>query len=192
AATTDAYTYISIFVDVLDSGLPRAAYLAIGDRSRRTGSTYASHSSPDPPCPWALFEVWSGFAGGFVPADVRENSRISAFAALTSAATYSASFATRSTDRIDVFLIINTTTTGKLSRLEVLEGLTAHTFMFLCTFRTHTKHQPTLKTQARIRLACDAAGAIASLLYFVSYAHRHLHNGNEDQVRKPIQPKFST
>lgn len=68
------------------------------------------------------------FAVGFVPVDVRENSityiRISAFAALTSATEYAVSFATRSIDRPDVPLMINSTATGKLHGfgLSVLSG----------------------------------------------------------------------
>ncbi|KAG8911619.1 hypothetical protein FRC01_005616 [Tulasnella sp. 417] len=183
-ATTDTYTYISTFAEVLNEGLPRAAYLVIGDKTRLTADrinlcfTLIAFQM-------VLGLIMSlGFLGGaerfadnFVPADVRENSityiRISAFAALTSATTYSASFATRSIDRPDVPLIINTTTTA----LNLIFD-----FMFLSTFRIHTKHQPTLNTQAGIRLACDAAGALAGLIYFLSAARRILHSTNEVEV----------
>lgn len=35
-ATTDAYTYIGVVVEVLNEGLPRAAWNVIGDRSNRS------------------------------------------------------------------------------------------------------------------------------------------------------------
>ncbi|KIO24039.1 hypothetical protein M407DRAFT_213466 [Tulasnella calospora MUT 4182] len=192
-ATTDTYTYINTFAEVLNEGLPRAAYLVIGDRTRLTADRINLCFT------LIAFQMVLGlimslgflggaerFADGFVPADVRENSityiRISAFAAFTSATTYSASFATRSIDRPDVPLIINTTTTA----LNLIFD-----FMFLSTFRIHTKHRPTLNTQAGIRLACDAAGAIAGLLYFSSSARRILHANNEGQLRKSIIPKYA-
>ncbi|KAG9047375.1 hypothetical protein FS837_002428 [Tulasnella sp. UAMH 9824] len=192
-ATTDTYTYISTFAEVLNEGLPRAAYLVIGDKTRLTADRINLCFT------LIAFQMVLGlimslgfvggaerFADGFVPADVREYSityiQISAFAALTSATTYSASFATRSIDRPDVPLIINATTTA----LNIIFD-----FMFLSTFRIHTKHQPTLNTQAGIRLACDAAGAIAGLLYFASHARKILHNTHEGQLRKSIVPKYS-
>jgi hypothetical protein len=33
-ATTDTYTYIGVVAEVLNEGLPRAAYLIIGDKTR--------------------------------------------------------------------------------------------------------------------------------------------------------------
>lgn len=34
--TTDTYTYIGVFAEVLNEGLPRASYLIIGDRTNHT------------------------------------------------------------------------------------------------------------------------------------------------------------
>ncbi|KAG9005029.1 hypothetical protein FRB90_010577, partial [Tulasnella sp. 427] len=190
-ATTDTYTYIGTFAEVLNEGLPRAAYLVIGDKTRTSVDRITLCFT------LIAFQMVLGlimslgflggaerFADGFVPADVRENSityiRISAFAALTSATEYAVSFATRSIDRPDVPLIINSTATA----LNLIFD-----FMFLSTFRIKTKHQPTLNTQAGIRLACDAAGSIAGLLYFLSAARRVTH-ANGSQLRQSIVPRF--
>lgn len=35
-ATTDAYTYVSILAEVINEGLPRAAYMVIGDKIRQS------------------------------------------------------------------------------------------------------------------------------------------------------------
>jgi hypothetical protein len=115
--TTDSYTYISVIVEVLNEGLPRAAYLVIGD--------------PTTPIPYRLnlvstlvaFQMAAGLvmslvfvgcapklAAAFVPESVRAASigyvRISAFSALTSATETAVSLATRSLDRPDVPFVI--------------------------------------------------------------------------------------
>lgn len=190
-ATTDTYTYINTFAEVLNEGLPRAAYLIIGDKTRTAADRINLCFT------LIAFQMLLGlimslgflagaerFAVGFVPVDVRENSityiRISAFAALTSATEYAVSFATRSIDRPDVPLMINSTATA----LNLIFD-----FMFLSTFRIHTKHKPTLNTQAGIRLACDAAGSIAGLLYFLSSARR-LTNA-DGGLRRSIVPNVA-
>lgn len=124
--TTDAYTYISVIIEVLNEGLPRAAYLVVGD--------------PTSPLPYRLnlvstllaFQMAAGLvlslvfvgcapllAGAFVPESVRAASigyvRISAFSALTSATETAVSLATRSLDRPDVPLAISLCRTGELS-----------------------------------------------------------------------------
>lgn len=122
--TTDAYTYISVIIEVLNEGLPRASYLVVGD--------------PTTPLPIRLnlvstlivFQMAAGLilslvfvgaapelAAAFVPKSVRDASigyvRISAFSALTSATETAVSLATRSLDRPDVPLAISLCRTGE-------------------------------------------------------------------------------
>lgn len=95
--TTDVYTYISVVAQVLNDGLPRTAWLIIGDESKRTLSSRVGLS-------YTLLMVQTilgfimtvifvaaaqSFAASFVPIDVRQSSlnyvRISAPVALSSA-----------------------------------------------------------------------------------------------------------
>ncbi|KAG8893883.1 hypothetical protein FRB99_001656 [Tulasnella sp. 403] len=191
-ATTDAYTYIGVVAEVLNEGLPRAAYLIIGDKTRTTKdrlnlcfTLIAFQMVAGLVVSLAIVGGASKFAGAFVPADVRENSityvRISAFGAFTSATQYSTTFATRSIDRPDVPLVINLSATA----LNVIFD-----FMFLSTFRIGGLRRPTMNTQAGIRLACDFAGATTGLIYFVLSAWR-LSRSAETSLRSSIKPRFS-
>ena len=117
--TTDAYTYIGVVAEVLNEGLPRAAWVIIGDAASRslTQRTSLSHTL-------ILFQTALGlamsialasgahnFANAFVPIEKREASltyvRISAFNALSSAIETAVAAATRALDRPDIPLIIN-------------------------------------------------------------------------------------
>jgi hypothetical protein len=96
-ATTDVYTYIGVVANVLNDGLPRTAWLIIGDKSTRSTSSRLSLAST-----MITFQVALGailtivfigsaekLAAAFVPAVVRETSltyvRISSVEALSSA-----------------------------------------------------------------------------------------------------------
>ncbi|KDN48313.1 hypothetical protein RSAG8_02905, partial [Rhizoctonia solani AG-8 WAC10335] len=107
--TTDAYTYISTIVEVLNEGLPQAAYLVIGD----------------PVMPLA--------------------------------------------HRVNLVFTLD--------------------FIFLSTFRVRTVREPTINTQASIRMACNGIGCIAGLLYFI-YVARRLRL-DEDR-RSAWMPKWSS
>jgi hypothetical protein len=95
--TTDVYTYISVVANVLNDGLPRTAWLIIGDKSTRTMSSRIGLSYT-----LILFQALMGvimsvvfvaasksFAASFVPPQVRDSSlkyvQISAPLALSSA-----------------------------------------------------------------------------------------------------------
>jgi hypothetical protein len=130
--TTDVYTYIGIVAEVLNEGLPRAAWVIIGDSASRswTQRLGLTHTL-------ILFQYVLGlimsigflagaatFAKGFVPVEVRAASltyvRISAFSALSSALETAVAAATRALDKPDVPLVISTTTRPNLRALGVL------------------------------------------------------------------------
>ncbi|CEL63095.1 hypothetical protein RSOLAG1IB_05135 [Rhizoctonia solani AG-1 IB] len=189
--TTDAYTYINVIVEVLNEGLPRASYLVIGD------SAMPLPLRVNLVCTLIAFQTAAGLvmslvfvasapklAAAFVPASVRAASigyvRISSFSALTSATETAVSLATRAIDRPDVPFMISLCRT--LANI-ILD------FIFLSTFRVKTIREPTVNTQASIRMACNGIGCIAGLLYFV-YVVRRLRL---DEERKSVwMPKWSS
>ncbi|KAG9006875.1 hypothetical protein FRB94_000286 [Tulasnella sp. JGI-2019a] len=193
--TTDAYTYISVIIEVLNEGLPRAAYLVIGD--------------PVAPLPLRLnlastlivFQTVAGLllslvfvaaapklAAAFVPESVRAASigyvRISAFSALTSATETAVSLATRSLDRPDIPLAISLCRTAANIILDLI---------FLSTFRVHTAHPPTINTQASIRMACNGIGCLAGLVYFIFVINRlRKHHRMDEGWRTLWVPTWSS
>lgn len=109
--TTDLYTYIGVVTEVINEGLPRAAFLIIGDRDSRTITSRIGLSNT-----LVIFQMILGtimsvaiaasaesFAKAFVPIEVRNESlqyiRISAFSSLFGAVDVAVSAATRALDR---------------------------------------------------------------------------------------------
>ncbi|KAI4249121.1 MAG: hypothetical protein L6R42_009064, partial [Xanthoria sp. 1 TBL-2021] len=168
-ATTDSYTYIGVVSEVVNEGLPRAAWLIIGDKSTRS-----FHARLGLAHTLILFQSLFGlilsiifisiarsFAEGFVPGGVRAASltyvRLSSFAALTSAIETSVASATRALDKPDVPLIISSVKFTVNILLDLL---------IISKFHVGSL-KPSINTQASIRLACDMCSAFAGLLYFV-------------------------
>ncbi|OJD16946.1 hypothetical protein AJ78_02928 [Emergomyces pasteurianus Ep9510] len=168
-ATTDVYTYVGVIVEVLNEGLPRAAWVIIGDVKRPFNSRLGiSHSL-------IIFQSALGlimsliiisaareFSATFVPGVVNDVSvsyvRISAFSALSSAIEIAVANSTRALDKPDVPLIINST---KFAINIVLD--------LLIISRFHIgSHRPTVTMQASIRLACDMTSAVVGVIYFIS------------------------
>ncbi|KAK4998554.1 hypothetical protein LTR66_002225 [Elasticomyces elasticus] len=166
--TTDAYTYIGVIAEVLNEGLPRAAWNVIGDESNR--SLPARHRLS---YTLITFQTILGlimsvvfvtaaqqFADSFVPVEVRQASltyvRISAFSALSSAIETAVAAATRALDRPDVPLIISS---AKFAINIVLD--------LLLISRFHVVHRtPTVNMQAVTQLSCNMAAALIGLVYF--------------------------
>ncbi|KAI0128187.1 hypothetical protein F4776DRAFT_198539 [Hypoxylon sp. NC0597] len=167
--TTDAYTYIGVVVEVLNEGLPRAAWVIIGDKASRSmaqrlGLAYTL----------ILFQSMLGlimsiaflagaatFAEGFVPIEVRAASltyiRISGFSALSSTIETAVAAATRSLDKPDVPLIISLTKFAVNIALDMLIISPFHVGSF----------QPTINMQAGIQLTCGMTAAFVGLGYFL-------------------------
>jgi Na+-driven multidrug efflux pump len=191
--TTDVYTYISVVAQVLNDGLPRTAWLIIGDNVTRTLSSRIVLSYT-----LVVFQALMGlimtiifvaaaksFAATFVPADVRQSSlnyvRISAPVALSSAIQVAVSSSTRALDQPDVPLLISST--GFIVNI-ILD------LLFISKFHVGA-FKPTILTQAGIRLACDMVSALAGLIYFIYIAKKLQRKieGSEEQVRLQIKPK---
>ncbi|KAK2793717.1 hypothetical protein FQN52_000669 [Onygenales sp. PD_12] len=149
-ATTDVYTYVGVIVEVLNEGLPRAAWVIIGDAALGLIMSVI------------LISAAREFSATFVPGVVNDVGvsyvRISAFSALSSAIEIAVANSTRALDKPDVPLIINST---KFATNIVLD--------LLIISRFHIgNHRPTVTMQASIRLACDMTSAIVGVVYFVS------------------------
>jgi Na+-driven multidrug efflux pump len=167
--TTDVYTYIGVVAEVLNEGLPRAAWLIIGDKSNRKINERIGLAHT-----LILFQIVLGavmsviflaacerFADAFVPIEVRKTSltyvRISSFSALSSAAEVAVSTCTRALDRPDVPLLISSTKFAINIVLDMLIISKFHVGSFT----------PTVNTQAAIRLSCDMASAVVGLMYYL-------------------------
>lgn len=167
--TTDVYTYIGVVVEVLNEGLPRAAWVVIGDKASRSSAQRLGLAHTLILVQSVLGLIMSiaflagaaTFAQGFVPVEVRAASltyiRISAFSALSSAIETAVATATRALDKPDIPLIISTV---KFAVNIILD--------MLIISRFHVgNHQPTINMQASIQLTCGMTAASAGLGYFL-------------------------
>lgn len=188
--TTDVYTYIGVVAEVLNEGLPRAAWLIIGDRASRTFTSRLclAHTL-------ILFQTVLGFimsivfvsaarsfSDAFVPAAVKEASvtyvRISSFSALSSAIELAVSNATRALDKPDVPVIISSI---KFTINIILD------LLIISKYRV-VKFTPTVNTQAFIRLACDMSSAILGLIYFVTT--KSVRKSDQEWSKSEVMPSF--
>lgn len=192
--TTDVYTYIGVVAEVLNEGLPRAAWVIIGDRSSRTFSSRLGLAHT-----LILFQMVLGlimsivfvsaassFAKSFVPVEVRKASltyvRISAFSALSSAIETAVSSSTRALDHPDIPLIISS---AKFVINIVLD------FLVISKFHVGST-KPTANLQASIRLACDMTSAFVGLGYFIyMMSIRKLSRTmQESRILKEVRPSM--
>ncbi|KAF9471934.1 hypothetical protein BDN70DRAFT_909262 [Pholiota conissans] len=173
-STTDAFTYFSCIVEVLNEGLPRAAWSTIGsgDTTKDTAEELIHRLS----LTYTLISIQSalgfllsviflfaapGFVGAFVPGQVRATSvkyiRILAFDSLASTVNTAVSLGTRALDKPDVPLLMSSVQTVIQIFLELALVSTVHVPGFT----------PTIHTAATIKLVCDLTGAAVGLLYFL-------------------------
>ena len=185
--TTDVYTYIGIIVQVINDGLPRSAWLLIGDKTTRTISSRLSLSYTMIVVQIGLGALMtvifvassSSLAAAFVPAEVRQISltyvRISSVEALSSTTEIVVSSCTRALDHPDVPLLI--------SSVKFVINITLD-LLLISRFHVGT-FTPTAKTQALIRLACDLCSALAGLTYF-AYIAKKLQREQQQQQPNPL------
>lgn len=163
------YTYIGVVAEVLNEGLPRAAWVIIGDKASRslpqrlklTHTLILFQSILGLIMSIAFISAASTFAEGFVPVEVRAASltyiRISAFSALSSAIEVAVSTSTRALDKPDVPLIISSVKFA----INILLDL-------LIISRFHVGSlKPSVNMQAGIQLACNLSAAFVGLCYFI-------------------------
>lgn len=190
--TTDVYTYIGVVTECINEGLPRAAWVIIGDKSSRSLSsrlglsyTLIAFQAVLGTILSIIFLAAAGkFADSFVPIEVRAASlkyvRISAFSALSSALETSVSACTRALDKPDVPLLISSV---KFAINIILDLLLISKF--------HVgKSKPSVNEQAWIRLACDMASAVAGLLYFIYISHRKRSSTIAERSTEKTRPSI--
>ena len=176
-ATTDVYTYIGVVAEVLNEGLPRAAWSVIGDKASRTlpqrlqltHTLVLVQSVLGAVMSLAFLGGAGAFARGFVPSlpggggdgGVRDVSvvyvRIAAFSALSSAVETAVAAATRALDQPDVPLVIGSVKAVVNIVLDLL----------LISWWHVGSHTPTVLWQAGIQLGCNMTAAVAGLVYFL-------------------------
>lgn len=195
--TTDVYTYISTVSEVINEGLPRAAWVIIGDKASRslaqrlqlTHTLIAFQALLGLLMSIAFVGAASTFADGFVPIEVRKTSltyvRISAFSALSGAVETAVAAATRALDKPDVPLMISSVKFAINIALDLL-----------LISRFHVgRTTPTVNMQAVIQLVCNLASAFFGLAYFLyatSWAvHRNLRRERLDERHASVRPSFS-
>ncbi|KAI0508438.1 hypothetical protein F5B22DRAFT_397381 [Xylaria bambusicola] len=168
-ATTDVYTYLNTAAEAINEGLPRAAWVIIGDKASRdlAKRLQLTHTL-------ILFQAVAGLiisivfvsaasavADSFVPSEVREASlkyvRITSFTVFAGAIETAVATATRALDKPDVPLVINSVKFAVNIILDLLIISRFHVGSF----------KPTVNMQAIVQLVCSLAAAFTGLAYFL-------------------------
>ncbi|KAH0494024.1 hypothetical protein TgHK011_000660 [Trichoderma gracile] len=167
--TTDSFTYINTFSEALNEGLPRAAWLIIGDKASRslpqrlqlTHTLIAFQALVGLLLSIAFLAAAPRFAESFVPREVRAASltyvRITSFTVLSGAVETAVASATRALDKPDVPLVISSVKFAVNIILDLLIISNFHVGSF----------QPTVNTQGIIQLVCNLTAAFIGLAYFL-------------------------
>ncbi|KAJ6787768.1 hypothetical protein PWT90_06454 [Aphanocladium album] len=192
-ATTDTYTYIGVVAEILNEGLPRTAWVVIGDKASRTLAQRLSltHSM-------ILAQVILGllmsvvflaaaplFAQSFVPGQVRDVSvtyvRIGSFTALSSAVEVAVASATRALDKPNVPLVISSTKFAINICLDLL---------LISPFHVGS-HTPTITMQAGILLTCNLVSSLVGLTYFIRRNTQPFLQSRQGLTWTAIRPSFA-
>ncbi|KAI0162365.1 hypothetical protein GGR57DRAFT_498706 [Xylariaceae sp. FL1272] len=167
--TTDSYTYLNTAAEAINEGLPRAAWVIIGDKASRslakrlqlTHTLIAFQAVAGFILSIVFLSSSSAFADKFVPSEVRKASltyiQITSFTVLGGTIETAVAAATRALDKPDVPLIISSV---KFAVNIILD--------LLIISRFHVGSvKPTVNTQAIIQLICSLTAAFAGLAYFL-------------------------
>ncbi|KAJ4268977.1 hypothetical protein NW762_003048 [Fusarium torreyae] len=191
---TDAYTYMNTASEAVNEGLPRAAWVIIGDKASRTlaqrlqltHTLIAFQSVIGLILSVTFLGAASEFAKSFVPAEVRDVSltyvRVASFTVFSGALETAVSSATRALDKPDIPLAISTV---KFAVNIILD------FILISRFHVGSV-TPTANTQITIQLVCNLVASFAGLAYFLwsntrSFL-RHTPHGPQDQ----LHPSFDS
>ncbi|KAF2138924.1 uncharacterized protein K452DRAFT_78163 [Aplosporella prunicola CBS 121167] len=176
-ATIHAYTYMGAVAAALNDGLPRAAWLVIGDRAgrglrERLGLAHTLVAA-QAVLGAAVSVVLVAAARAFVPHHAHAASvayaRLSACSALAAAVEVAVAAGSRALDRPDVPLV----SSGARVALNALLDL-----VLLSRFRVGAR-EPTVALQAAVRLACDVGAGLVGLAYFLLGNVRALRRMNK-------------
>ncbi|KAI1199761.1 hypothetical protein F5X97DRAFT_295335 [Nemania serpens] len=167
--TTDVYTYLNTAAEAINEGLPRAAWVIIGDKASRSVAQrlQLTHTL-------ILFQAVAGLilslvfvgaasavADSFVPSQVRQASlayvRIVSFTVFAGTIETAVATATRALDKPDVPLVISSIKFAVNIILDLL---------IISRFHVGSFH-PTVNMQAIIQLVCGLVAAFAGLAYFL-------------------------
>ncbi|KAF4957776.1 hypothetical protein FSARC_11185 [Fusarium sarcochroum] len=186
---TDAYTYMSTASEAVNEGLPRAAWVIIGDKASRTlaqrlqltHTLIAFQSVIGLILSVIFLGAASEFAKSFVPAEVRDVSltyvRIASFTVFSGALETAVSSATRALDKPDIPLAISSV---KFAVNIILD------FILISRFHVGSV-TPTANLQITIQLVCSLVASFAGLFYFLwsnTYSFsRHTPHEAQDQLR---------
>ncbi|KAH8667721.1 hypothetical protein BGZ61DRAFT_429906 [Ilyonectria robusta] len=167
--TTDAYTYMSTASEAINEGLPRAAWVIIGDKASRhltrrlqlTHTLIAFQSLVGLLLSIVFLAAASAFADNFVPIEVRKASltyiKIMSFTVLSGAVETAVALATRALDNPDVPLVISSIKFAVNIILDLLIISRFHVGSF----------KPTVNMQGIIQLVCNLVAAFGGLCYFL-------------------------
>ncbi|TVY15114.1 hypothetical protein LARI1_G006187 [Lachnellula arida] len=186
---TDVYVYILVIANILNEGLPRAAWTVIGDKHNRSVNSRISLSYT-----LIQFQILSGLmitgvliliadkiADAFVPDADRVTAvkyvRISSVVAFSSAMEVAVSNSTRALDRPDVPLIINSI---KFAITALLDAAIIS--------RARVGAQTSVINHASIRMACDLVSGACGLGYFIWIADRIKRPKGEQAERSKSRP----
>ncbi|KAF4450204.1 hypothetical protein F53441_6638 [Fusarium austroafricanum] len=166
---TDAYTYMNTASEAVNEGLPRAAWVIIGDKASRslgkrlqlTHTLIAFQSAIGLILSVIFLGAATSFANSFVPSEVRHASltyvRIASFTVFSGALETAVATSTRALDKPDIPLAISTV---KFAVNIILD--------FLIISRFHVgSFTPTVNMQGTIQLVCNLVAAFAGLFYFL-------------------------
>ncbi|KAM0260395.1 hypothetical protein ACHAQJ_002797 [Trichoderma viride] len=198
--TTDAYTYMNTASEAVNEGLPRAAWVIIGDAASRnlaerlqlTHTLIAFQSLLGLILSIIFLGAAPKFADSFVPEEVRAASltyvRITSFTVLSGTIETAVASATRALDKPDVPLVISSIKFAVNIILDLLIISRFHVGSF----------EPTVNMQGIIQLVCTLTSALMGLayfLYFVSFpAGRKFHQnpleGHSIGSNSSLSPSF--
>lgn len=190
--TVDAYTYIGVVAEVINEGLPRAAWLIIADNASRSMESRLGLSQT-----LIIFQASMGlivsliilgaateFTAAFVPIEVRQTSltyvRLSSFSVFSSSIEYATANATRALCMPDVPLVIS------IARFIVNIILD---LLLISPFHIGT-YKPSATLQAGIRLACDMTAALSGLAYFTFTVIQLKRRDDATTVSRPSVTAF--
>ncbi|KAG9505145.1 hypothetical protein J7337_002111 [Fusarium musae] len=189
---TDAYTYMNTASEAVNEGLPRAAWVIIGDKASRslgkrlqlTHTLIAFQSVIGLILSIVFVAAASSFANSFVPEEVRDVSltyvRIASFTVFSSTLETAVATATRALDKPDIPLAISTV---KFAVNIILD------FLIISKFHVGS-FTPTVNMQGTIQLVCNLVAAFAGLVYFLWSNTRSFKRHTPHDPQERLRPSL--